>query len=72
MLFDLYFDPDEVNNLTDNPGRTEVLEDMRNRLDRFMRETDDPLLAGHVTAPSGARLNNPDGASPRDVTITAP
>lgn len=72
MLFDLYFDPDEVNNLTDNPGRTEVLEDMRNRLDRFMRETDDPLLSGHVTAPSGARLNNPDGASPRDVTITAP
>ena len=45
-----------------------VLEEMRGRLDRWMRATDDPLLQGKVPAPPGARVNDPDGLSPREPT----
>ncbi len=36
---------------------------MRERLEDWMRETDDPLLAGDVPAPPGAVLNDPDQRS---------
>ncbi|MBC8230577.1 sulfatase, partial [bacterium] len=50
----------------------EVLDEMRGRLERWMRSTDDPLLKGLVPAPSGARFNNPDGISPQEETLVAP
>jgi hypothetical protein len=70
QLYDLVFDPNETHNLADHPSVTEVLADMRGRLDRWMRETDDPLLRGPVAAPPGARVNDPEGTSPREATTT--
>jgi len=51
----------------------EVVEDMRERLDQWMHETDDPLLKdGTVPAPSGAIVNDPDSDSPNDPVIAVP
>jgi hypothetical protein len=39
---------------------------MRGRLEAWMKRTDDPLLEyGYVPAPEGAKVNDPDGFSPR-------
>lgn len=65
-LFDLVFDPNETHNLAHDLEMANVLADMRGRLDRWMHETDDPLLRGPVPAPPGARANDPDGISPRE------
>ena len=65
-LYDTFLDPVERVNLIDSAEHADVLNDMRARLDRWMRDTDDPLLAGQVPAPPEAELNDPDGLSPRD------
>jgi arylsulfatase A-like enzyme len=64
-LFDLTFDPNETNNLADDPEHAGVLEDMRARMERWMQETDDPMLDGreHPPAPDGARLTYMDGVA---------
>jgi len=67
-LYDLVFDPNETNNLVADPRAQDALADMRLRLDRWMRETDDPLLKGDVPAPEGAVVNDPDGLSPGERT----
>jgi len=64
MLFDLYFDPNEARNLAQDPLHADVLGEMRDRLDHWMRETQDPLLSGAMPVPDGARLNSPDDVSP--------
>ncbi len=65
-LFDLVFDPNESRNLAGDPSRQTALADMRARLDRWMKETADPLLEGPLQPPKGARINDPDGRSPRE------
>jgi hypothetical protein len=72
QLYDLVFDPDETNNLASDLAVKAVLNDMRGRLEKWMRETDDPLLKGPVPAPSGTQINDPDGLSPKDPRITVP
>ena len=64
QLYDTMLDPNERLNLVDDPAQAATLADMRARLDRWMRDTDDPLLRGHIPAPPGAELNDPDGLSP--------
>jgi len=66
QLYDLIFDPNEADNLANNPSMADVLNDMRSRLEEWMRATDDPLLKGPVPAPSGARIGDPDGVSVGD------
>ena len=66
QLYDTVLDPGERVNLIAEPDYADVLADMRLRLDRWMRDTDDPLLSGHVPRPPGVELNDPDGLSPRD------
>ncbi len=66
-LYDLLFDPMERTNRAGEPACAEAMVAMRARLDAWMAETDDPLLAGPVTMPAGARLNHPD-----DDTCRAP
>jgi arylsulfatase A-like enzyme len=65
QLYDTVFDPGETNNLIHTASQADVLADMCARLDRWMRDTDDPLLQGPVPAPPGVELNDPDGLSPR-------
>jgi arylsulfatase A-like enzyme len=68
QLYDLIFDPNEAGNRAGDPAFEVVLEEMRARLDSWMRATDDPLLRGPVPAPPGVELNDPDGRSPSEPT----
>lgn len=69
-LYDLTFDPSEANNLASDPKRADTLAEMRDRLERWMRETDDPLLTGEIPVPAGAQLNAADDQSPNDPTMS--
>jgi N-sulfoglucosamine sulfohydrolase len=66
QLYDLILDPAEGNNVASNPAHTDALEEMRARLDAWMRETEDPLLDGPVEAPPGAMVNEQWQVSPND------
>ncbi len=68
QLFDLVFDPNEAHNVCGDPAYADALTEMRGRLERWMIQTDDPLLRGPVPAPLGARVNDPDGISPQEPT----
>jgi hypothetical protein len=63
-LYDLVFDPQERCNVADR--EPEALADMRARLDRWMRDTNDPLLDGPIPAPEGAIVNHPEAPSAQD------
>ncbi len=71
QLYDLRFDPNEANNVLDAPAYAPILEEMRTRLNRWMQETDDPLLSGVPPRPAGAQLNDPTGLSPREPLMAA-
>ncbi len=63
-LYDLVFDPNEAHNLAGAAAGKTALKEMRARLDCWMAETNDPLAAGYVAPPAGARVNHPDCLSP--------
>ncbi len=65
-LYDLVFDPNERRNVIGEASFRTAADEMRSRLDRWMRDTDDPLLRGPIKAPAGAKANDPDGISPRE------
>ncbi len=56
-LYDLVLDPGEGDNLAGDPDFREQLLELRGRLERWMRETEDPLLDGPVAVPAGALVN---------------
>ncbi len=66
QLYDLLFDPNEANNLFDDPGYADVLADLQGRMQSWMNATDDPLLAGHVDPPPGVEINLPGQLSATD------
>jgi N-sulfoglucosamine sulfohydrolase len=70
-LYDLFFDPAELHNLIDDESCLPVVVDLRERLERWMEETDDPLLEGPVAPPPGAEFNDPDQTSPGEPTHVA-
>jgi N-sulfoglucosamine sulfohydrolase len=69
-LFDLLLDPEEGHNVADDPAFEHVRAELAERLERQMRESDDPLLDGPVPAPEGARLNRQDQVSAEEPTYT--
>jgi N-sulfoglucosamine sulfohydrolase len=69
-LYDLLFDPAEHHNLAAAETSQTTLKEMRQRLDGWMRSTSDPLLSGPVPTPHGAKVNDPDGTSPKEPTLT--
>jgi N-sulfoglucosamine sulfohydrolase len=70
-LYDLLFDPTEHANLISDPVHAEVAKEMRDRLQRWMVSTNDPLLRGPVMAPPRALANDPNGISPKETPIAA-
>ena len=68
QLYDLVFDPNEANNVIDDPVYAHVLEEMRNRLMAWMERTDDPILDGDGIVPMqpGCVVNKMDAQSPSD------
>jgi arylsulfatase A-like enzyme len=66
QLYDLVLDPAEGANLAGDAAHAAALEEMRARLDAWMRETDDPLLRGPVAPPPGAIVNEQSQVSPND------
>jgi N-sulfoglucosamine sulfohydrolase len=70
-LYDLMFDPNETNNLVFAETAQPVLNEMREKLERWMQETHDPLLSGAIQPPRGAVMNNQDGLSPTETPETA-
>jgi arylsulfatase A-like enzyme len=65
-LYDLILDPAEADNLAVRPEFADGLAEMRNRLERWMHETDDPLLHGPVEPPPGALVNEQWQISPSE------
>jgi N-sulfoglucosamine sulfohydrolase len=65
MLYDLAVDPFEQRNVIGDPGYAGVLNDLRARLDRWMRDTNDPLLKGYVPPHPAARVTPADSFEPR-------
>ena len=63
-LYDLLLDPGEARGVEDDPAHAGIRADLGARLDRWMAETGDPILAGPVPPPAGAEVNDPDGISP--------
>jgi len=57
-LYDLQTDPDEQDNLADNPDYAAVFDDLRARLFQWMQATDDPILKGPVASPYYERALN--------------
>lgn len=61
MLFDLVNDPAERHNLAGHAEAATALTEMRGRLERWMEETQDPLLAGGIPLPiKDSVVNDPD------------
>lgn len=71
QLFDLMYDPNERANLIRCMEYDRVKKEMSERLDRFMADTDHPLLRGPVPLPEGAFVNrltcdDPESKNPAD------
>lgn len=52
-LYDLIFDPNEVNNLAQDPAHADTLEELRRRLQEWMESTNDPILTNSIPPPPG-------------------
>lgn len=63
-LYDIVHDPQERDNLADDPGHRTVRDEMADRLADWMTRTNDPLLDGPVPKPEGARIDRRSGDHP--------
>jgi N-sulfoglucosamine sulfohydrolase len=71
QLYDLVLDPAEGDDLAADRAHREVRDDLRARLEAWMRETEDPLLDGPIEPPPGAIVNEQWQLSPDDPPRTA-
>ena len=67
MLYDLFFDPDQLDNLIDSPAHVGLVRAFRAELDEWMERTDDPMRHGPVPLPPGARTTSPDATYPDEL-----
>jgi len=67
QLYDLAFDPTEAHDLSADPNQKERLNELRGKLDRWMAETDDPILRGKIAAPPGVITSPDDDIEPHDI-----
>jgi N-sulfoglucosamine sulfohydrolase len=68
QLYDLAFDPNEAANLAQDPAHAHIRRELSERLERWMTDTDDPLLHGDPHPPAGAEINDPDQLSATEPT----
>lgn len=68
-LFDLRTDPMERNNLAGRPEYEQVEKELNRKLDDWMEETGDPLLAngGTIPIPEGGLVNRRNSLEPNEV-----
>jgi arylsulfatase A-like enzyme len=66
-LYNLMLDPNEADNLAYDKTKAEILEEMRNRLDRWMKETDDPLKNDTVPRPESALVSKDEDKTANDI-----
>lgn len=59
-LYDLMLDPTEHYNCIADPDYGDILQEMRDRLEMWMQETDDPLLHGDIPLPENAITISPE------------
>ncbi len=71
QLFDLLLDPGEACNRAEDPAYADVLDEMRGRLDAWMRETADPGIDGPPRVP-GMVIADPEAYSPSGPTSVVP
>jgi hypothetical protein len=69
QLYDLPLDPNEMRNVAGEPRYQAIRQELSDKLDAWMRDTDDPLLNGPVAAPEGARINTRDQRSAEEDPI---
>jgi len=50
-LYDLMFDPNEANNLADRPGHEAALDELRAHLQKWLEDTNDPVLTDSIPPP---------------------
>lgn len=62
-LYDNMLDPQQRRNLANMPIHQATRDGLLARLERWMQETDDPLLNGEVPIPPGGRVNDPDSST---------
>lgn len=64
MLYDHFFDPDQMDNLIGSPQHKEIAAELRGALRDWMVETADPVRDGVVALPDGAFTVSPDALYP--------
>ena len=52
QLYDLVFDPCEMNNLADQPDKAQVVQTLQSALEKWMADTHDPALQRQVPEPA--------------------
>ena len=73
MLYDLIFDPGEANNIANRPDMASVKKRLSLELDTLMDKSDDPIRkTGYLKPPTGSRLNDTDGLSPKQPPLVMP
>ena len=65
-LYDTYFDPVESRNLVGDPTYAEVLAEMEERLQAWMKRTDDPILKGPIQMNEWGFANSREAMYPNE------
>lgn len=60
LLYDLWFDPCETNNLIASDQHAAIIAELRTRLDRWLDETDDPFRTDTMPPPPAWPPTTPD------------
>jgi len=67
QLFDLALDPNEADNRIADPSCVAAADQLRGRLEAWMRRTSDPLLSGSVPPPEGALVLHAGAEDPSEL-----